>query len=490
MRTIAALGVVALSVGAGVIGADGRAEATVSGPAAPVEVTATNGFSSISLSWVQPATGSRATSFRVYEGTVVVARNTTTHVTVNGLGFSSTHTYTVTAVDSVGRESSASASVTRRVLVGGAAPSCQSAVPTGLTVTAITASAVSLVWAPGSPAAPTGAVQVLDGTTMVTQSLARGARVGGLAPSSTHVFRLRVFCFGQFFVGPSVTVTTAAGLPARPAAPVGVSVTATGTDAISLSWLRAGGAVAAVRYVVYEGAVAVASTASTSVTVPALYRDTTHLFTVIARDVADNESAASAPVQASTVTCEQLPPRPARIAATVASTSTVTLAWTQDSAADLYTVFEGDVAVATSATPSAVVSGLAASSAHAFTVSATLVSGCGETARAAAPTVTTPAGPPGRPAAPTSLAAQPGPPGFATASVTLRWSQPASTDPAVGYRLYEGATVVASSPTTTVTLTLPTAVSHRYTVSSVDAAGAESTQSQPVTFTVPFIPPP
>jgi hypothetical protein len=47
---------------------------------------------------------------------------------------------------------------------------------------------------------------------------------------------------------------------------------------------------------------------------------------------------------------------------------------------------------------------------------------------------------------------------------------------------------VATSPTTTVTLTLPAAASHRYTVSAVDAAGMDSAQSLPVTFSVPYFP--
>src|SRR4051794_5317344 len=83
--------------------------------AAPTQVTTTNDFSSVTLTWTAPRTGSPATSFRVYEGGTVVARNTTTHVTVRNLGYLSTHTFTVTAVDAAGQESAPSIPVTRWV---------------------------------------------------------------------------------------------------------------------------------------------------------------------------------------------------------------------------------------------------------------------------------------------------------------------------------------------------------------------------------------
>ena len=98
-------------------------------PTSPVQLAATNGSSSISLTWSQPSGGSRAVAFRVYEGGVVVARNTTTYASIRGLGFSSTHTYTVTAVDADGHESPPSAPVTRQVWVGGAAPQCRDMLP-------------------------------------------------------------------------------------------------------------------------------------------------------------------------------------------------------------------------------------------------------------------------------------------------------------------------------------------------------------------------
>jgi hypothetical protein len=74
-------------------------------------VTATTS-SSLSLAWTEPSGSSAAVSYRVHEGTSVVARPTTTSATISGLASGSTHTYTVTALAADGTESAASAAVT------------------------------------------------------------------------------------------------------------------------------------------------------------------------------------------------------------------------------------------------------------------------------------------------------------------------------------------------------------------------------------------
>jgi hypothetical protein len=74
-----------------------------------------------------------------------------------------------------------------------------------------------------------------------------------------------------------------------------------------------------------------------------------------------------------------------------------------------------------------------------------------------------------------------------TALITLSWTAPG---PVVGYRLYEGATVLATSATSGVALRLPSGPTHTLSVTSVDRAGNESRQSATVTFTVPYIPVP
>ncbi|MFD0822416.1 fibronectin type III domain-containing protein, partial [Micromonospora zhanjiangensis] len=196
------------------------ADAAAPAPATPVGLSATNNASSITLTWRQPPAGTRPASFRVYEGSTVVARNTTTHVTVPDLPFNSSHTYRVTAVDRAGRESAPSAPVTRRAFIGGPM-ACGITAPSGLSVTAVTASAASLSWSNAVPYYDqAGTILVLLDSVAVAQTTMDEFRIGGLAPGSTHTVQVaRRDCVGQSHPGEPVTFTTGAGPAARPAPP-------------------------------------------------------------------------------------------------------------------------------------------------------------------------------------------------------------------------------------------------------------------------------
>ncbi|HZM76029.1 MAG TPA: glycoside hydrolase family 18 protein [Candidatus Limnocylindrales bacterium] len=147
-------------------------------PAAPtgLNVTGTTN-TSISLAW-NASTG--ATSYRVYEGTALVASPTGTSATIGSLAACSTHTYVVRAVNANG-ESASSNSVT--ATTGG----CTTAPPTpaGLNVTGTTNSSISLAWN-----ASTGATsyRVYEGTALVASPTGTSATIGSLAACSTHSY--------------------------------------------------------------------------------------------------------------------------------------------------------------------------------------------------------------------------------------------------------------------------------------------------------------
>ncbi|HZN74964.1 MAG TPA: hypothetical protein VFC00_25295, partial [Micromonosporaceae bacterium] len=199
--------------------------------------------------------------------------------------------------------------------------------------------------------------------------------------------------------------------------------------------------------------------------------------------------------RATTQPCDGRFTVPTQVTATAVSPSSVRVGWVQIADALSFTVFrtsgypQPTVPVATVATNAAMITGLPSASTNRFSVVAQLA-GCGSSGPSAQATATTLAGPGARPLAPTDVRVTTRPVNGTTGVVTLQWTQPPSADPAVSYRLYEGATVLATSSTTTVTLTLPGGPAHTVAVVGVDRAGNESRASQPVTFVVPFIPPP
>ncbi|RCG31107.1 hypothetical protein DQ384_10105 [Sphaerisporangium album] len=83
-----------------------------------VRVTATTG-SSISLAWNASTDNIGVTGYKVYEGNTAVAIPGENAATISGLAASSSHTYTVTAVDAAGNESARSAAVTGTTTGGG-----------------------------------------------------------------------------------------------------------------------------------------------------------------------------------------------------------------------------------------------------------------------------------------------------------------------------------------------------------------------------------
>jgi hypothetical protein len=196
-------------------------------------------------------------------------------------------------------------------------------------------------------------------------------------------------------------------------------------------------------------------------------------------------------VNVATETCLASPPRPAALTATALSASSVRLNWTLEATASSYTVYDRDTAVATSRYPDVVLSGLPPASPHAYRISATLPQDCGETMRSTRVTVTTLAGPAARPDAPAALSVTGNTPtGTSSTQLTLGWTASAGADQAVGYRVYEGATVVGETAGTTLSVTVGAVTTHSFTVVAVDGAGQESAASPPVTVRATYLPPP
>jgi MYXO-CTERM domain-containing protein len=82
-------------------------------PTAPSGLAVTGHTSStISLAWTAATDNVGVTAYRILEGTTQVGTTATTSFTVTGLAASSTHTYTVIAVDAAGNRSTASTAVT------------------------------------------------------------------------------------------------------------------------------------------------------------------------------------------------------------------------------------------------------------------------------------------------------------------------------------------------------------------------------------------
>jgi hypothetical protein len=158
------------------------------GPSSPATPTglAVSGTtaSSISLSWTETNNSDAAASYKVYEGSTVVATPTTTSATISGLASCGSHTYTVSAVDAAGVASAQSGSVTGSTSGCPAAP----ATPTALTVSGTTVSSISLSWTETNNSDAAASYKVYEGSTVVAGPTGTSATISGLAAGSSHTY--------------------------------------------------------------------------------------------------------------------------------------------------------------------------------------------------------------------------------------------------------------------------------------------------------------
>ncbi|HWH00743.1 MAG TPA: hypothetical protein VNV66_15840, partial [Pilimelia sp.] len=193
----------------------GQGAPAAAGPAVPAELSARAGATSISLAWRQPTTGTPAVSFRVYDHNRLVARHTSTRVTLADLAFGSYHAITVTAVDAAGRESAPTPEIRLRAWVEGAPPNpCLPLPPMWWTVTAtdVTATSAMLSW----PSFMPGQYEVRLNGTAYQPTEPRGMRVGGLTPATEYEVQLARLGCGAPQVFGGGRFTTRAGRPAPP----------------------------------------------------------------------------------------------------------------------------------------------------------------------------------------------------------------------------------------------------------------------------------
>jgi hypothetical protein len=274
-------------------------------PAAPSALTvAGRTDTTIRLSWTAPE-GPAPARYAVYDGDTLVARTSSTAVTIGRLYHASWHTFTVAALNAAGDESTH----TRPVPANTAPCQVNPPRPIGLTATAVSPSSVRLSWVLRSAAI---SYTVYDGDRPVATPAGPEAMVTGLASGSRHNFRVTATlpdACGETPRSTAVAVTTPPGPTGRPAQPADLILTGNApmgvnSTAITLSWTGSPGGEPTTGYRIYEGATLAGTATGTqlSLTVGA---GTRHTYTVVAVDVAGTESASSAPLA---VQATYLPP--------------------------------------------------------------------------------------------------------------------------------------------------------------------------------------
>ncbi|WP_346011819.1 glycosyl hydrolase family 18 protein [Streptomyces sp. SID3343] len=224
---------------------------------------------------------------------------------------------------------------------------------------------------------------------MFAQSVAgTSATVSGLTASTAYSFQVTATnTAGESPKSATVTATTTGGGTQIPGTPTGLAAGAPTSSSVPLSWNAVPGATG---YNVYRDGVFAQSVAGTSATVSGLTASTAYSFQVSATNSA-GESPKSATVTATTTGGgTQIPGTPTGLAAGAPTSSSVPLSWNAVPGATGYNVYRNGVFAQAATGTSATVTGLTASTAYSFQVSAT--NSAGESPKSATVTATTTGG--------------------------------------------------------------------------------------------------
>lgn len=292
--------------------------------------------SSISLTWNQPADNVGVTSYKVYDNGALATTTAGLSATLSGLGASSAHTLTVTALDAAGNESAA-ATVSTTTL---APPIVDNppAAPSSVRVTVKDVKSITLAWnAPADLDVVRYRVYRLDGAqeTLLGETAGLGYSITGLIHDTAYAFVVKsVDAAGQVSISSVAAATKTMRDTVAPSTVTGVKVVRRTGKTVTLSWAPAkdNWGIKMYQVYIYKGTKLLKFVYTykdvNNYTVTGLSGLTSYTFKVRAMDLAMLTSKAySAPV--TTKTMEAVAPKAPTVFATTAQTQTsVALKWT------------------------------------------------------------------------------------------------------------------------------------------------------------------
>lgn len=371
--------------------------------------------------------------------------------------------------------------ITVKDISGSAAPADTQlpTVPTGLTATAASYTAINLSWVAATDNVLVTAYRIYRAGVWIGSATTTAYTDSNLTPATGYSYTLAA-CDAAGNCSPqsgAVLGTTQSPDDIRPSTPTNLAATATSTSAISLTWTASTDNVSVTRYMVYRDNAWVASPTVVGYSDTGLVPSTTYRYTVVACDAASNCSSAQpnpAPATTFAPPDSTAPTKPSGVEATSVGTKTVNLAWTASTdsvGVTGYMIYRDGVKVGSSTVPSFADSNLSPSSGYSYTVTACDAAGNCSGQSDLAKVTTLAEADALAPTVPVILSAE----AIGPTQVTLSWTRSSDNVAVTGYKVYRSAGNLAGQTVSSVTtFTDSYAVSgtkYAYTVSACDAAG-------------------
>jgi chitodextrinase len=264
-------------------------------PTAPTDVVAAAASASqIDVSWSAASDNVGVRGYRVYRDGALAASPTGTQVSITGLAPATPYSFSVAAVDAAGNVSALSAPVSAMTQPPG--DTMPPSVPSGLSVSAVTPTSLTLAWNPSTDNVGVAGYRVYSNGALLASAAGPLLTLTGLTPSTLYSFTVAAFDTAGNSSAPSAALTLTTLAPPdvlAPTAPADLAATALTPNSLTLSWSAAVDNVGVSGYRVYRDGVLVATPSGTAATVAGLAAGTAYAFTVTAFDAAGNVSLAS-----------------------------------------------------------------------------------------------------------------------------------------------------------------------------------------------------
>jgi len=258
----------------------------VPSPPETLSITKTD-FTSINVTWGASIDNSSIRGYEIYRNGKKVAATSATSYIVKGLMPGTIYTFFVKAYDIAGNYSFQSNSISGATTPDKIAPN----LPTGLKVSTISETDITLTWSPSSDNVKVKSYDVFCNGDKVGTTTKTYYYKKDLIPGKNYIFIVRAADVSGNKSGSSepLKIMTPKDLQ-RPSAPTGLKVISISGKSVSLEWKASTDNIKVKGYFVYCNGIQVASTSKTARTVKSSIDLGIDVFWVVAYDLADNLS--------------------------------------------------------------------------------------------------------------------------------------------------------------------------------------------------------
>lgn len=354
----------------------------------------------------------------------------------------------------------------------------------GLSASEIGQHSVTLNWNPasGDDADQVAVYQILRNGQATAQSATTSSLISGLTPETEYSFSVdAVDSNGKVLASTHLLQVTTEAVPLPPLAPSNLVASDITWSSAHLHWQAPGSGPQPVNYNVYRNNQVIATVSANSFTDSGLTPETqyNYLVTSVTEEL---ESVNGASIGVTTVTEPDVepPPTPAWLRADTVTGSSVQLNWDlveDNRAMGGYKLFRDGVEIADTATTSYTDSDVRQASSYSYSVQAydlaNNYSAQSQAISVTVPDVTAPATPEDLNVTETSN------------KFSLTWSSSSDNVGVIGYRIYrDGSLILTTTELGFVDSSVVIGVNYSYQISAIDAAGNESTRSEPATIVI------